>query len=121
MLAEVAPEVPLPLTPKAREIIHARVVQCCHTEQSWVAVDPSGRVVGFVLAEPDKMPRLHHGNHALHLPCRGVTKDLAQAGGLPQADGNGHEPTRAPHVNGQTLKSIWEGDSSDEARLYKDQ
>jgi ribosomal protein S18 acetylase RimI-like enzyme len=80
VLEEVAPEIPLPLTAKAREIIRARVVQCCSSQQSCVAVDPADRVVGFLLAEPDKKERLHHDNQALHLPYAGVTKSGRRQG-----------------------------------------
>jgi len=74
VLEEVAPEIPLPLTAQAREIIRARVVKCCSSEQSCVAVDHAGGVVGFLLAEPDQKERLHHDHQALHLPYSGVTK-----------------------------------------------
>jgi len=80
VLEEVAPEVPLHLTPKAREIISGRIAQCCSTAQSCVAVDPPGGVVGFLLAEPDKMELLHHDNHALRLPYGGVTKSWRKRG-----------------------------------------
>ena len=81
VLEEVAPEIPLQLdTPKAREIVFSRVVQCCSCEKSCVAVDHAGRVVGFLLAEPDKMERFHHDNQALHLPYGGVTKSMPKQG-----------------------------------------
>jgi hypothetical protein len=57
VLEEVAPEIPLQLTAKAREIIIRRAVQCCSSGESFVAVDHGGRIVGFLLAEPDKWER----------------------------------------------------------------
>jgi hypothetical protein len=81
VLEEVAPEIPLQLdTPKAREIIFRRVVQCCSGEESCVAVDHACRVVGFLFAEPDKMERFHHDNQAFHLPYGGVTKSARKQG-----------------------------------------
>jgi len=80
VLEEVAPDIPVHLTPKAREIIRSRIGQCCSTEQSCVAVDHAGRVVGFLLGEPDKKERLHHDNQALHLPYSGVTKTWRMQG-----------------------------------------
>jgi hypothetical protein len=80
VLEEVAPEIPLQLTPKAREIIIGRAVQCCSSKESCVAVDHAGRIVAFLLAEPDKMERFHHDNQALHLPYGGVTKSLRKQG-----------------------------------------
>ena len=81
VLEEVAPEIPLQLdTSKAREIIFSRVVQCCSSEESCVAVDHAGRIIGFLLAEADKIERFHHDNKALHLPYGGVTKSLRKQG-----------------------------------------
>jgi hypothetical protein len=80
VLEEVAPEIPLQLTAKAREIIISRAVQCCNFKESCVAVDHASRIVGFLLAEPDKMERFYHDNQALHLPYGGVTKSLRKRG-----------------------------------------
>lgn len=81
VLEEVAPEIPLQLdTLKAREIVFNRLVQCCSGEESYVAVDRAGRVVGFLLAEPDNMERFHHDNQALHLPYGGVFKSMRKQG-----------------------------------------
>ncbi len=120
VLEEVAPDIPVHLTPKAREIIGSRIGQCCSTEQSCVAVDHAGRVVGFLLGEPDKKERLHHDNQALHLPYSGVTKTW-RTQGLPQADGTGNEPKGRPDCYGQTLKPRRDGCSSNEDRFYEDQ
>jgi hypothetical protein len=81
VLEEVAPEIPLRLdTPKAREAIFSRVVKCCRSEGSCVAVDNAGRIVGFLLAEPDEMERFHHNDQALHLPYGGVAKSMRKQG-----------------------------------------
>jgi hypothetical protein len=45
-----------------------------------VAVDHAGHIVGFLLAELDKMERLHHDNQALQLPYGGVTKSWRKQG-----------------------------------------
>ncbi len=95
VLAEVAPEIPVQLTPKAREIISSRTAQCCSSEQSCVAVDHAGRVVGFLLAEPDKM----ESSQALHLPCAGVTKRFRKQGSALALD----EPSRALDHRGVEL------------------
>jgi hypothetical protein len=78
LLEEVAPEIPVRLnTPEARATMFRRVVQCCRSEGSCVGVDSAGRIVGFLLAEPDEMERFHHDNRALHLPYGGVAKARA--------------------------------------------
>jgi hypothetical protein len=58
----------------------SRAMQCCSSRESCVAVDHAGRIVGFLLAELDKMERFHYDNQALHLPYGGVTKSLRQQG-----------------------------------------
>jgi hypothetical protein len=81
VMEEVAPEIPLRLdTPEARKVIFNQVVQCCKSEGSCVAVDNAGRIVGFLLAEPDELERFHHDNQALHLPYGGVAKSMRKQG-----------------------------------------
>jgi N-acetylglutamate synthase-like GNAT family acetyltransferase len=49
VFAEVAPEVPTAVRSGTRELIDRLVA----TDQSWVATDPTGTIVGYALAEGD--------------------------------------------------------------------
>jgi hypothetical protein len=81
VLAEVAPEIPLPLdTNERREAVSNIVKECSNSGESWVATDDNGCVAGFLLVEPDKMERFHRDNQALHLRYAGVTKTQRERG-----------------------------------------
>jgi hypothetical protein len=70
VLEEVAPEVPVRLDGKDRqEKIQAIIIECRTSGKSWVAVDETGRIVGFVLARPDA----HEGKAAITLLYTGVS------------------------------------------------
>lgn len=72
---EVAPEIPVPLeNPKTEDAMITEIVQC--RNQSWVAVDPNGKVVGFALARLD----LHEKNSATALKCIGVEESSRGCG-----------------------------------------
>lgn len=81
VLDEVAPEIPVILdTKERREGVSNKVKKCVASGESWVAIDDDGRVVAFLLVEPDKMERFHRDNQALHLPYAGVTKSRRKQG-----------------------------------------
>jgi predicted N-acetyltransferase YhbS len=81
VLEEVAPEVPVRLdTPDRIEAIKSIIVECCASGDSTVAVDETGRVVGFVLAKPDNMERFENDNHAISLRYIGVAKQFRGRG-----------------------------------------
>lgn len=77
LLEEVAPEVPVRLDGKDRQDkIQTVIVECRRSGKSWVAVDSSGSVVGFVLARPDA----HEGKAAISLLYAGVGADSRKGG-----------------------------------------
>jgi hypothetical protein len=70
VLEEVAPEVPVRLDGSERqEKIQAVIVECRRSGNSWVAVNATGRIVGFVLARPDA----HEGKAAISILYAGVS------------------------------------------------
>ena len=55
VLIEVAPEIPVQTEPLEREeALYALIRNCARSGESWVAIDETGRIVGFLLAEPDQ-------------------------------------------------------------------
>lgn len=74
-LAEVAPEVPLLMDTNERQQAVAAIVNACiGSGESWVAIDDGGQIVGFLLAEPNKIERFLGDNDAIHLAYIGVAK-----------------------------------------------
>src|SRR5439155_206499 len=62
VLIEVAPEIPVQTEPLEREeALYALIRNCARSGESWVAIDETGRIVGFLLAEPDQARR-HFGD-----------------------------------------------------------
>jgi hypothetical protein len=55
------------------------IVMCCDSDESRVSVDADGKLVGFVLAKPDRLERFLHENNALHLSYIGVSPLSANA------------------------------------------
>ncbi len=81
VLAEVAPEIPLLLdTNERREAVTAMISSWIASGESLVAMDDNGRVIGFLLVEPDRLERFHNDNLALHLCYAGVAKGQREAG-----------------------------------------
>jgi hypothetical protein len=81
VLQEVAPEIPVLLdTPERQETIQAIIAECCAGNESLVAVDAGGAIVGFVLAKPDRLERFLRKNKALSLRYIGVKGDCRQRG-----------------------------------------
>jgi hypothetical protein len=77
ILQEVAPEIPVRLDgPERQNKIQAVIIECHRSGKSWVAVDASGRVVGFVLARPDA----HEGKAAISLLYAGVSANSRRHG-----------------------------------------
>ena len=75
VLIEVAPEIPLQVEPLEREeALYALIRNCARSGESWVAVDETGRIVGFVLAEPDQTRRHYAEHEILELRYAGVVK-----------------------------------------------
>ena len=75
VLIEVAPEIPVQVEPLAREeALYALIRNCARSGESWVAVDETDRIVGFVLAEPDQTRRHYAEHEILELRYAGVVK-----------------------------------------------
>src|ERR1700732_74978 len=65
VLIEIAPEIPVQVEPLEREeALYALIRNCARSGESWVAVDDTGRIVGFLLAEPDQVRR-HYAEHEI--------------------------------------------------------
>jgi hypothetical protein len=81
VLAEVAPEIPLLLdTNERQEAVATMISSWIALGESWVAMGDNGRVIGFILVEPDRLERFHNNNLALHLCYAGVAKGERKAG-----------------------------------------
>src|SRR5580693_2764808 len=81
VLLEVAPEIPVSVeTLEREEALYALIRNCARSGESWVAIDETGRIVGFLLAEPDQARR-HYGEHEiLELRYAGVVKTHRRRG-----------------------------------------
>ncbi len=54
LLLGLAESLPLQVDSLEREeALYALIRNCARSGESWVAIDPEGRIVGFVLAEPN--------------------------------------------------------------------
>ena len=75
LLLEVAPGLPVSVdTLEQEEALYALIRNCARSGESWVAIDETGRIVGFLLAEPYQARR-HYGEHEiLELYYGGVVK-----------------------------------------------
>jgi ribosomal protein S18 acetylase RimI-like enzyme len=81
VLIEIAPEIPVQVEPLEREeALYALVRNCARSGESWVAVDEAGRILGFLLAEPDQVRR-HYAEHEIfELHHGGVVKSQRHRG-----------------------------------------
>ncbi len=81
LLLALAPEIPLAVeTLEREEALYALIRNCARSGESWVAIDPEGRIVGFVLAEPTQMARHYAENETLELHYAGVAADRRRQG-----------------------------------------
>jgi ribosomal protein S18 acetylase RimI-like enzyme len=88
VLIEVAPEIPVQTEPLEREeALYALIRNCTRSGESWVALDEGGRILGFLLAQPDQTRRhyaeheiieLHHGGVAKTHRRRGIFTSLVE-------------------------------------------
>jgi ribosomal protein S18 acetylase RimI-like enzyme len=77
VLEEVASEIPVRLDGEERqEKIQTIIVECHTSGKSWVAVDATAKVVGFILARPDA----HEGKAAISILYVGVSADSRHSG-----------------------------------------
>ena len=81
VLIEIAPEIPVQVEPLEREeALYALIRSCARSGESWVAVDDTGRIAGFLLAEPDQVRRHYAEHEILELRHGGVVKSHRQRG-----------------------------------------
>jgi len=81
VLIEIAPELPVQVEPLEREeALYALIRSCARSGESWVAVDDTGRIVGFLLAEPDQVRRHYAEHEILELRHGGVLKSQRHRG-----------------------------------------
>jgi GNAT superfamily N-acetyltransferase len=81
VLIEVAPEIPVQVEPLEREeALYALIRNCARSGESWVAIDEAGRIVGFLLAEPDQVRRHYAEHEILELRHGGVVKSHRHQG-----------------------------------------
>jgi GNAT superfamily N-acetyltransferase len=81
VLIEVAPEIPVQVEPLEREeALYALIRNCARSGESWVAIDETGRIVGFLLAEPDQVRRHYAEHEILELRHGGVVRSHRRRG-----------------------------------------
>ena len=81
VLIEVAPEIPVQVEPLEREeALYALIRNCARSGESWIAIDEAGRIVGFLLAEPDQVRRHYAEHEILELRHGGVIKSHRHRG-----------------------------------------
>ena len=81
VLIEVAPEIPVQVEPLEREeALYALIRNCARSGESWVAIDKVGRIVGFLLAEPDQVRRHYAEHEILELRHAGVARSHRRCG-----------------------------------------
>jgi GNAT superfamily N-acetyltransferase len=75
VLIEIAPEIPAQVEPLEREeALYALIRNCARSGESWIALGAAGRIVGFLLAEPDQVRRHYAEHEILELRHGGVIK-----------------------------------------------
>jgi GNAT superfamily N-acetyltransferase len=81
VLIEIAPEIPVQTEPLEREeALYALIRNCARSGESWVATDEAGRIIGFLLAEPDQVRRHYAEHEVLELHHGGVVKSHRHRG-----------------------------------------
>jgi GNAT superfamily N-acetyltransferase len=81
LLLTLAPEIPLAVeTLEREEALYALIRNCARSGESWVATDPEGRIVAFVLVEPNQLARHYAENETLELHYAGVAADRRRQG-----------------------------------------
>ena len=81
VLIEVAPEIPVQTEPLEREeALYALIRNCARSGESWVALDESGHIVGFLLAEPNQARRHYAEHEIIELHYGGVVKTHRRRG-----------------------------------------
>jgi len=74
LMLVLAPEMPVQAdTLEREEALYALIRNCARSGESWVALDDSGRVIGFVLAEPAQLGRHYAEGELIELRHAGVS------------------------------------------------
>jgi GNAT superfamily N-acetyltransferase len=77
----IADEIPLRLEKlEHEEALYRTIRNCARSGESWVAVDSSGHIVGFLLAEPNQTDRFWGENEAIDLRYAGVLPEFRRQG-----------------------------------------
>ena len=73
LLEKVAPEIPVLLdTPKRQMANFEQIHRCISSCEVWIALNRDNQIVGFLLAEPERLGRSGEVNLTLDLPYGGV-------------------------------------------------
>ena len=81
LMQQIASEIPVSLDlPERQEIMRGIIAECCGSGDSQVAIDADGKLIGFVLAKPDRLERFLHNDNTLQLPYIGVSTAKRQRG-----------------------------------------
>jgi len=81
VLLEVAPEIPIQVdTLEQEEALYALIRNCARSGESWVAVDQTGRIVGFLLVELNQARRHYAEHEVIELRYGGVVRTHRRRG-----------------------------------------
>ncbi len=81
LLLALAPEIPLLVdTLEREEALYALIRNCARSGESWVATEDAGRIVGFVIVDPDQLRRHYAEHEILELRYAGVAPDRRNQG-----------------------------------------
>src|SRR6266446_3051989 len=81
VLLEVAPEIPVSVeTLEQEEALYALIRNCARSGESWVAIDETSRIVGFLLVELAQTRRHYAEHEVLELRYGGVAVTHHQQG-----------------------------------------
>src|SRR5438067_13582870 len=73
LLIEVAPELPVSVdTLEQEEALYALIRNCARSGESWIAIDETGRIVGFLVVELNQAGRHYAEHEVLDLRYGGV-------------------------------------------------
>jgi GNAT superfamily N-acetyltransferase len=76
LLLSLAPEIPLLVdTLEREEALYVLIRNCARSGESWVALDPAERIVGFILAEPAQLGRHYAEGELIELRHAGVAPE----------------------------------------------
>ena len=81
LLLKLAPEIPLLVdTLEREEALYALTRNCARSGESWVGIDQTGRIVGFLLVAPNERARHYAEAEVLDLCYAGVAPEHRNRG-----------------------------------------